>query len=74
MAHPSRCWRKLKAITDDLQLGGLITHFRFGNNSFEHAERGMRMFAEEILPVMHTWNTGPFAQIREPESAQAVSA
>jgi hypothetical protein len=61
----------LKALTDDLKLGGLITHFRFGNNSFEHAERSMRMFAEEILPVMHTWDTGPFAQIRLPEAATA---
>jgi len=71
---PKQVLEKLKAITDDLQLGGLITHFRFGNNSFDHAERGMRMFAEEILPVMHTWNTGPFAQIREPQVRQVLSA
>jgi alkanesulfonate monooxygenase SsuD/methylene tetrahydromethanopterin reductase-like flavin-dependent oxidoreductase (luciferase family) len=62
---PKQVLEKMRAIVDLLDLGAMIVHFRFGNNSFEHAEAGMRLFAEEVLPVVHTWNTGPFAQIRE---------
>lgn len=60
---PKQVLEKTKAIVDYLDLGGLITHFRFGNNSFEHAEAGMRLFAEEVLPTMQSWDTGPFAEI-----------
>ena len=61
---PKQVNEKTKAIADYLDLGGLITHFRFGNNTFEHALTGMKMFAEECLPVMQSWDTGPFAQYR----------
>ncbi len=63
---PAQVLEKTKAIVDMLDLGALITHFRFGNNSFEHAERSMRLFAEKCLPVMHSWDTGPFAVAAAP--------
>jgi alkanesulfonate monooxygenase SsuD/methylene tetrahydromethanopterin reductase-like flavin-dependent oxidoreductase (luciferase family) len=62
---PKQVLEKMRAITDLLDLGAMIVHFRFGNNTFEHAEAGMRLFAEEVLPVVHTWDQGPFAQPRE---------
>ncbi|HSV81144.1 MAG TPA: LLM class flavin-dependent oxidoreductase [Ramlibacter sp.] len=58
---PKQINDKTREIADYLDLGGLITHFRFGGNTLEHAERGMRLFAEECLPVMHSWDQGPLA-------------
>jgi alkanesulfonate monooxygenase SsuD/methylene tetrahydromethanopterin reductase-like flavin-dependent oxidoreductase (luciferase family) len=38
-------------------LGGfeMSTSFRFGGVPFELAEQSMRLFAAEVLPVLHTW-------------------
>lgn len=63
---PKQVLEKTRALVDMLDLGGLITHFRFGNNTFEHAEKGMRLFAEECLPVMQSWDTGAFADYKKP--------
>ncbi len=32
------------------------TSFRFGGISYEHAEKSMRLFAKEVLPVLKTWD------------------
>ncbi|MBC8188338.1 MAG: hypothetical protein H8E78_09075 [Proteobacteria bacterium] len=32
------------------------TSFRFGGISYEHAEKSMRLFAKEVLPVLHSWD------------------
>ncbi len=32
------------------------TCFRFGGVPFDEAERGMRLFAKEVLPVLHGWD------------------
>ena len=31
------------------------TSFRFGGIPYEIAERSMRLFADEVLPVLKTW-------------------
>ena len=32
------------------------TSFRFGGTPYEEAERSMRLFAKEVLPVLHAWD------------------
>ena len=34
----------------------LATSFRYGGIPFDEAERSMRLFAREVLPVLHTWD------------------
>jgi len=36
--------------------------FRFGGTPFEVAERGLRLFAKEVLPVVKSW--GPAKAVR----------
>lgn len=60
---PKQVLEKIRAMVDDVGIGALIVHFRFGNNSYEQAERGMRLFVEECLPVIKKWDTGRFAEI-----------
>jgi hypothetical protein len=33
----------------------LATSFRFGGIPFEVAEKSMRLYAKEVLPVLHSW-------------------
>jgi len=35
----------------------LATSFRFGGIPFEVAEKSMRLYAKEVLPVLHSWQT-----------------
>jgi len=61
---PAQVLEKLRATVDELGgAGALIAHFRFGSISFERAEKGMRLFAEKVLPVLKTWDMGPFAAV-----------
>lgn len=34
----------------------LATSFRYGGIPFDEAERSMRLFAKEVLPVLHSWH------------------
>ncbi len=68
---PKQVLEKMRWLADEIGVGALITHFRFGNNSYEQAEKGMRLFAEECLPVIKTWDTGAFAEVDE---SMAISA
>lgn len=61
---PKQVLEKLRAAADHVDIGAFITHFRFGNNSLEEAEKGMRLFAQEVLPVVKSWDKGPFAEAR----------
>jgi len=33
----------------------LATSFRFGGTPFDLAESGLRLYAKEVLPVVHSW-------------------
>jgi alkanesulfonate monooxygenase SsuD/methylene tetrahydromethanopterin reductase-like flavin-dependent oxidoreductase (luciferase family) len=39
----------------DLNGFELATSFRYGGIPYDQAESGMRLFAKEVLPVLHTW-------------------
>ena len=39
--------------------------FRFGGTPFEVSERGLRLFAKEVLPVVKKWGAEASAQAAE---------
>jgi hypothetical protein len=50
----------MKPVTLDRRRGDLgpfdlVTSFGDGGIGFEEAERSMRLFAREVLPVLATW-------------------
>jgi alkanesulfonate monooxygenase SsuD/methylene tetrahydromethanopterin reductase-like flavin-dependent oxidoreductase (luciferase family) len=62
---PEQVIEKTREIDKYLDLGCLITHFRFGNMPYEMAERSMRLFVDEVMPELHSWDKGEFAKIDE---------
>jgi len=42
-----------RAIVGDFELA---TSFRFGGTPFALAESGLRLYAKEVLPVVHSWS------------------
>jgi len=54
---PDRILRKFeerRAIVGDFELA---TSFRFGGTPYDLAETGLRLYAKEVLPVVHAWST-----------------
>src|SRR3954465_7615694 len=39
--------------------------FRFGGTPYDVAERGLKLFAQEVLPVVKTWSSAPARQAAE---------
>ena len=53
---PDRILRKLderRAIVGEFELA---TSRRFGGTPFDLAESGLRLYAKEVLPVVHSWS------------------
>ena len=48
--------------------------FRFGGVPFEIAERGLKLFAKEVLPVLKTWRLSDSARVPQSGSAQHVAS
>jgi hypothetical protein len=43
----------------------LATSFRFGGIPYDLAEDGLKLYAKEVLPVLHTWKQKAVAQAAE---------
>ena len=56
-----REFEKRRAIIGDFELA---TSFRFGGTPYEVAEKSIKLFAKEVLPVLKSW--------KEPEAKQAA--
>ena len=52
---PDRILRGLEARRQAIGDFALNVAFRFGGTPFEVAERGLRLFAKEVLPVLKSW-------------------
>jgi hypothetical protein len=52
---PERILRALEARREVLGDFELNVAFRFGGVPYAIAERGLRLFAQEVLPVLKTW-------------------
>ena len=53
---PDRILRTLEARRNLLGSYELATSFRFGGVPYQEAERSLRLFAKEVLPVVKSWN------------------
>ena len=60
---PDRVLRELEARRDLLGDFELNVAFRFGGTPMDVAERGLKLFAKEVLPVLKSW--GPVAAAAE---------
>jgi alkanesulfonate monooxygenase SsuD/methylene tetrahydromethanopterin reductase-like flavin-dependent oxidoreductase (luciferase family) len=58
---PERILRELEARRASIGDFELNVAFRFGGVPYDVAERGLRLFAEEVLPVLKTWHLNPAA-------------
>jgi hypothetical protein len=52
---PDKILRGLEARRNLIGDFELNVAFRFGGTPFDVAERGMKLFAQEVLPVLKSW-------------------
>jgi len=52
---PEQVLEKIDWLRATLDISTLICHFSFTGMPYELADRSMRLFAEEVLPVLHSW-------------------
>jgi len=67
---PDRILRMLeerRSVVGDFELA---TSFRFGGMPFPVAEESMRLFAREVLPVLHSWQTPAPVAVEERAAAE----
>jgi len=70
---PKQVLEKMRWLKDEIGVGALITHFRFGNNTYDEAYKGMKLFVDECLPVIKSWGPAPFAEIDERFEARTAA-
>ncbi len=71
---PDRILRELEVRREVIGEFELNVAFRFGGAPFEVAERGLRLFAKEVLPVLKTWRLPDGARPPQSGSAQQVAS
>ena len=60
--HILRMFEERRAIVGEFELA---TSFRFGGTPFDLAESGLKLYAKEVLPVLHAWKQSAVAQAAE---------
>jgi alkanesulfonate monooxygenase SsuD/methylene tetrahydromethanopterin reductase-like flavin-dependent oxidoreductase (luciferase family) len=68
---PDQVLRKLEEIRGIIDMNGLMCHFSFAGMPYDEAERNLRLFAAEVLPELHRWQTAPLVEGRELAGAGA---
>ena len=63
--HPDRILRELETRRDVLGEFELNVAFRFGGVPYGIAERGLKLFATEVLPVLKSWRMQDTARAAE---------
>jgi alkanesulfonate monooxygenase SsuD/methylene tetrahydromethanopterin reductase-like flavin-dependent oxidoreductase (luciferase family) len=53
---PKQCLEKLEWIKDTVGADTLLSFFSYSGIPFEESERGVRLYAEEVLPVVRSWS------------------
>jgi hypothetical protein len=67
---PDRILRMLeerRSVVGDFELA---TSFRFGGTPFSVAEKSLRLYAKEVLPVLHSWETASAPALVERAAAE----
>jgi hypothetical protein len=62
---PERILRELETRRDVLGEFELNVAFRFGGIPYDIAERGLNLFAKEVLPVLKSWRIDDTARAAE---------
>jgi alkanesulfonate monooxygenase SsuD/methylene tetrahydromethanopterin reductase-like flavin-dependent oxidoreductase (luciferase family) len=52
---PARCIARLEELRRAINPAEIVVGFRYGSMSQATAEKSMRLFAEAVLPVVHSW-------------------
>jgi alkanesulfonate monooxygenase SsuD/methylene tetrahydromethanopterin reductase-like flavin-dependent oxidoreductase (luciferase family) len=60
---PDQVLRKLEAVRAVIDMNGLLCHFSYAGMPWDEAERNLRLFAAEVLPELHRWQTEPLGQV-----------
>jgi hypothetical protein len=60
--HILKTFEERRTIVGDFELA---TSFRFGGTPYDLAESGLKLYAKEVLPVLHAWKQGKVAQAAE---------
>ena len=60
--HILRMFEERRAIVGEFELA---TSFRFGGTPYDLAESGLKLYAKEVLPVLHSWNKTTVARAAE---------
>jgi hypothetical protein len=64
---PDRILRELETRRQVVGDFELATSFRFGGIPYEVAEKSIRLFAKEVLPVLHSWETARAPEVKAAE-------
>ena len=57
---PEQVIEKLRVVRDHLGMSTLMGHFLFGGMPFEESQEHMRLFAEEVMPTLRSWEPDPY--------------
>ena len=61
---PDQVLQKLATLRDLLGIAAFNPSFNFAGMPPETAEKSIRLFAQEVLPVLHGWNTPELAPVK----------
>ncbi|MBN9560212.1 MAG: LLM class flavin-dependent oxidoreductase [Alphaproteobacteria bacterium] len=64
---PDRILRELETRRQVVGDFELATSFRFGGIPYDVAEKSIRLFAKEVLPVLHSWETARAPEVKAAE-------
>jgi alkanesulfonate monooxygenase SsuD/methylene tetrahydromethanopterin reductase-like flavin-dependent oxidoreductase (luciferase family) len=59
---PDQVLRKLEQIRSIIDMAGMMCHFSYAGMPYDLAEANMRLFAREVLPELHRWQTAPLSE------------
>ena len=62
VGSPDTVRKKLWEFVEDAKVGNLLIQFQFGNMKDELARKSMKLFAEQVMPVMRRDSADLFAR------------
>jgi len=68
---PEQVIERTADLRTKIDLGHLICHFTYSSLPHEDAKASMKLFADEVLPVLHTWPVEPVVSTEELASARS---
>ena len=60
---PEQCFERLKVIQSQTSAAEFVLVFNYGSMPYDVAEKNLRLFAEEVLPRLHSFEPSAFAGV-----------